>query len=260
MEKLVISGPDGERLRADIEQLCRNELPSGWVWLQSSRNSKVAHRESPEHLIFKRYLDRSLVEGVKSRLRGDRSERAIVQGAILRENGFHAPIPLCWGQYGGSFPFVVFKGETGMPLGHYVYGNWKAPLSGHEIRQKRVLIDALAAEVARMHRAGIVHGDLRLNNILVLPDSSERRFVYIDNERNSVHRNIPLPQVRKNLVQLGIVSPAVVTDLDRLRFFAVYNQVYGRFTRQQQRSIGRSVWRQTLQRFKDKFYFQDLVT
>jgi Ser/Thr protein kinase RdoA (MazF antagonist) len=90
------------------------------------------------------------------------------------------------------------------------------------LQRKRALLRALGSEVARLHRAGFIHGDLTPYNVFV-GRTSPAQFIFIDHDRT--RRAAALggrrPQLR-NLVQLGRFELKGLTRADRLRFFRAY--------------------------------------
>ncbi len=149
---------------------------------------------------------------------------------------------------------MITEGIAGLGLAKYIYTHWQRPLPKAELRLKRSIIDALAREIGQLHKTGIVHGDLRLNNILLEISDGKPVFYLIDNERNRKYRKIPRRLVKKNLVQVNMVLPEVVTNTDRLRFFKAYNKVYARFTINRQKDLAKNVYKKTLQRLRGKSY------
>ena len=201
-------------------------------------------------MYYKEYLPRSGLEAIKSLMKGDRGTRARIQGELLHQHGFQVPASLCWGAFVDR-AFVIFDGLAAEPVGHYVKVSWGVSLSISGLKLKHHYLKALAEEVGRMHLCGIVHGDLRLNNILLDAKSSDIPvFYFIDNERNQHYQIIPRKLVVKNLVQLNLISPKIVSFNDRLRFFHTYNAVYLRFSDNEQKELVSLIWQMTLKRFK----------
>ncbi|MBP5300935.1 MAG: phosphotransferase [Victivallales bacterium] len=63
------------------------------------------------------------------------------------------------------------------------------------------LLDAAAAELARFHAAGFVHGDCIPGNLFL---QENRRIAFIDNDRTMrAHAWDRTPRIRRNLVQFG---------------------------------------------------------
>ena len=82
-------------------------------------------------------------------------------------------------------------------------------------------------EIARLHRAGFVHGDLTPFNIFFV-DDAPARFLLLDHERT--RRNFPIGRYRRNLrnlVQLGRFSLPGLSRSDRLRVIHAYGAAMG---------------------------------
>src|SRR5882724_3882712 len=84
--------------------------------------------------------------------------------------------------------------------------------------EKRALLGRLGAEVARLHRAGFVHGDLVPPNVRLVGE----RFVFLDNDRTRRSRLLVRLTSRRNLVQLGRFVVPGLTLSDRARVLAAY--------------------------------------
>jgi Lipopolysaccharide kinase (Kdo/WaaP) family len=103
---------------------------------------------------------------------------------------------------------------------------------------RRVVLRALGAEVARLHRAGYIHGDLTPYNIYVTA-LEPPQFVFIDHERTrrTILSRFERPRMR-NLVQLGSLDVAGVTNTDRMRVWTGYSaQLSARRRRLQLRRV-----------------------
>jgi hypothetical protein len=85
----------------------------------------------------------------------------------------------------------------------------------------------LGAFVGRMHRAGVAHGDLRLNNLLVQTVGQGTRFVLLDNDRTEIFARPPRRLLLKNLQQLNLIFLRGLNLGDRLRFFDAYHEAMG---------------------------------
>jgi len=96
--------------------------------------------------------------------------------------------------------------------------------------RKRAMLRALRGEVARLHRAGFVHGDLTPYNLFVV-QSEPPRFIFLDHDRTrpGFPAGRRYRQLR-NLVQLGRFDLSGLSNADRLRFFRAYAAGLG-FTR-----------------------------
>ncbi len=90
------------------------------------------------------------------------------------------------------------------------------------LASRRVVLRALGAEVARLHRAGYIHGDLTPYNLFVT-GLEPPQFVFIDHERTrrTILSRFTRPRMR-NLVQLGHLNLPGVTNTDRMRVWCGY--------------------------------------
>ncbi|HEU4338593.1 MAG TPA: lipopolysaccharide kinase InaA family protein [Planctomycetota bacterium] len=98
------------------------------------------------------------------------------------------------------------------PLNEYVDRPWTP-------REKRAFRDALAGFVREMHRAGVHHGDLKANNILVRPGPE---FYVIDLDRAEFSAEVSLQDRLSDLAQLNAALGGPVTIGDRLAFYRTY--------------------------------------
>jgi len=90
------------------------------------------------------------------------------------------------------------------------------------LASRRVVLRTLGAEIARLHRAGYIHGDLTPYNIYVT-GLEPPQFVFIDHERtrHTILSRFERPRMR-NLVQLGHLEVDGVTNTDRMRVWSGY--------------------------------------
>jgi Lipopolysaccharide kinase (Kdo/WaaP) family len=95
-----------------------------------------------------------------------------------------------------------------------------------KLASRRIVLRALGAEVARLHRAGYIHGDLTPYNIFVT-GVEPPQFVFIDHERTrrTILSRFERPRMR-NLVQLGHLDVAGVTNTDRMRVWCGYSAAF----------------------------------
>ena len=104
-----------------------------------------------------------------------------------------------------------------------VYFKVLDPLRGaHRLRSRRTILRALGAQLARLHRAGYIHGDLTPYNVFVM-GLEPPQFAFIDHERtrDTILSRLTRPRIR-NLVQLGSLDVAGITNTDRMRVWCGY--------------------------------------
>src|SRR5271156_2013125 len=95
-----------------------------------------------------------------------------------------------------------------------------------KLASRRIVLRALGAEIARLHRAGYIHGDLTPYNIFVT-GLEPPQFVFIDHERTrrTILSRFERPRMR-NLVQLGHLDLKGVTNTDRMRVWCGYSAAF----------------------------------
>jgi len=249
--KFVISGPERDQYAEAVRGLLDRKLPSGWEWVDSSVNSVVARRLKPKPVYYKEFLRRSPFEGIKNLLRGSRCQRAIIKGKMLRQRGFHSPVVYCWGREGNRH-FMISEGIDASGLGDYIGRYWQHPLTGAEILGKRRFIKKFGKEIGELHKNGICHGDLRVNNILVKKSTNDVIFYFVDNERNGLFTKIPSRLIRKNLVQINMLQSPHISRQDRLRFFQAYCEAYGGLSPAEKLALLQGVQQRTAERLVKK--------
>ncbi|HVA81398.1 MAG TPA: lipopolysaccharide kinase InaA family protein, partial [Candidatus Binataceae bacterium] len=158
-------------------------------------------------------------ERLKRLLSGSRAAHIAAISAEIRSAGLNAPAVVIWGRERSSGrEIVVTPRADGVMPTRYLRG---AP-RGAAIARKRAMLRAVGAEIARLHRAGFVHGDLTPFNIIV-GDGDPPRIWFIDHERTrSAGSLTPARARRRNLVQLGRFSFAGLSRADRMRVWSSY--------------------------------------
>ncbi len=236
----------------EISLLITHTLPSVWERVSSSPSAFVARRRHAPVIYYKEFLRRTPWENLKNVVRGDsRCERAVKQSELLHRLGFNTPLLIGWGIH-EKREFMLTSGVDAEPIAVYLYRHWEMVIAKTWYAEKRSLLHQLAGEIARLHRAGIVHGDLRLNNILMMKECEQYRFYYLDNERNRCLPRLSRSQRVKNLIQLNLISPIVISPRDRLRFFASYCHALPKFTNTHKKQLLAAVAAGTAERHRRK--------
>jgi hypothetical protein len=156
---------------------------------------------------------------------GWRAQRAFRMGEALASAGFAAPEAVLVGERLGS-GILVTRDTGGEDLLAAV-----ARLGDARVAKRRLLA-RLGAEVARLHDAGFVHGDLVPTNVRVTDT-----FVFLDNDRTRRSRVLVTLTARRNLVQLGrFVVPGLMLT-DRARVLVAYARARG-LSRPRRRRLG----------------------
>lgn len=148
---------------------------------------------------------------------GSRAAHIHAISAAIRRAGLNAPPVVLWGRERSSGrELVMTRRAPGVLATRYLRGTPEAGFA-----RKRILLRALGAEIARLHAARFVHGDLTPFNIIA--DESPR-ISFIDHERT---RRVWLWRAaararRRNLVQLGRFAFPGLTRTDRMRLWSSY--------------------------------------
>ena len=222
--------------QAAVSDLENNVLPENWEWVASSRLAKVAKFNGTPASYYKEFIPKSPLEKFKAKVRGSRCEIWVKQAAIGQQVGFDVPTVLATGVLENNNHYLITAAGPSTSVPDYLV---RKPDSDEKSRRHG--IKAFGRYIGEMHKAGIVHGDLRAGNIL-MEAGEQPQFMMIDIERNSFHKTVPMHLVRKNLVQLiKRISFKEFSARDRITFFRAYNQAYGRFNRQEQKTLALDV-------------------
>ena len=237
-----MSGTGTVDLAAVAVSMHRGELPPGWRWVVSSPAARVA---TAQGVFIKLFLPRNLWEWPKQLLRGGRAARAAREGRRLAELGFLTPAVCGYGTLGlralgfralgfrdpgsgargcsvpGSTQWLATRAVPAMSFGDFVTGFFDGQPEREGVA-RGPLYRRLGDLVGRLHRVGIIHGDLRPNNVLLGCAEDGVRFYLIDNERNRRYRRLPDKLVLKNLVQIQMQFDSDFSPAERELFFAAY--------------------------------------
>ncbi|MDO8431992.1 MAG: lipopolysaccharide kinase InaA family protein [Candidatus Binatus sp.] len=162
------------------------------------------------------------VHGLNGLWRSFRHSRAAHVAAIskrLRDDGFDSAEVLLIGAeeaVGNGREIVATERIDGMMLPRHLR------VTREHLGRKRAILRALGGEIARLHRAGYIHGDLTPYNIFVTAFDPPR-FTFIDHERTrrTWRAHFERPRLR-NLVQLGHFSLKGLSNTDRMRVWCGY--------------------------------------
>jgi hypothetical protein len=169
---------------------------------------------------------------------GRRALRSFAMGRALAAVGFAAPVALLVGRRERT-GLLVTADADGEDLLVALAG--LAP-PGRDMRlRKRDLLRRLGTEVARLHAAGFVHGDLVPPNLRW----RDGAFVFLDNDRT--RRGWLGVGARRNLVQLGRFVVPGITASDRARVLHAYASARG-LDRRRRHRLGAWVMRKIVAR------------
>lgn len=205
-------------------ELAGNLESTQWHKLASSQQAQVFYNVD-ENIYLKLFYESRWRNKLKAGLLPALSRhRSFVRNCQrLTKRGFIAPRVIAYGKALDA-GYVVTEGFNGMGLGSFASQYLVRSVSDPRIRRwKRQVMVALGAELAQLHNAGISHGDLRPDNILLSCVSPTPRFCFIDNERNRLHLFATPQRARvKNLSQLNMIWSEDLSASYRLRFIKSY--------------------------------------
>jgi hypothetical protein len=158
-------------------------------------------------------------------MRGGRAGNVLRMTRALHRAGFGTPLLLFSGVHEASGRTMLTSARAeGVSLPELIACMHNGPVTA----RKRTVLCALGAEVARLHRAGLIHGDLTPYNIFVV-QGEPPRFIFLDQDRT--RRGFPAGRryrQLRNLVQLGRFDLPGLSNADRLRVFRAYADGLGR--------------------------------
>lgn len=195
-----------------------SKLPSPF---HTSRYSLVWRIENFEgnNYFIKRFRPESVPVRLKDSLRGSRAMRAWKAGEMLETRGFSAPRIVASGEK-RTLGLLTDSFLITLPIDGFSLLELLLPVK--DFRVKRRIIIGVGREIGRLHREGIIHGDLIPGNVFALGDYEHIKLCLLDNERTRRVDKIPDDERIKNLVQFNRVIVPRVTASDRVRFFDAY--------------------------------------
>lgn len=178
--------------------------------------------DNPNPIIFLKLFDPPRGLSTIGRITaGSRARRAANAAQWLKAAGFEVPESLLLGEEGrAGRALLITRQIDGEVLPRF--------LDRCDVKSRHETLRALGREVGRLHRAGLIHGDLTPFNIFVR-HGEPARFVFIDHERTRRASRMIGRERRelRNLVQLGHFKLAHVGRTDRVRVFRAWAQARG---------------------------------
>lgn len=203
-------------------QLGSQALPPGWEMVHSSSYSRVACNRSMQ-VFYKEFLPRSPMDRVKALVRGSRAKRARQHSDALLQAGINAPANLAWGKLSGGREYLFSREVEGQDVTTWLVTllpSGEAPARAN----RRQLLESLGTFIGRVHATGFIHGDLRPGNVLAQHRSERFLFGLVDNERTVQKTPPPGRMLLRNLMQLNMLPPKVLSRSDRMRFFTAWRR------------------------------------
>lgn len=188
---IVRINPQYSAYAPQIEALPAKFASEG-ISLHQGRNQVRAMRWGDLDVIVKRYKKPNIFLKLQfAFLNTCKAKKAYKYGCLFNESGISSPTPIAY-IIEGRWP--VIKGSYFVSL----------PVDGMCLNDTLTvaddaMIDRLAAEAARMHDAGLMHGDLNLTNIYA---DAEGLLHFIDTNRTKTGRKITPRACAENLMRL----------------------------------------------------------
>ena len=172
---------------------------------------------SGETEVFVKLLDAPRgLKAVRRLVLRPRAERMqSILDALVAAGFAVAPVLMLGDERGSGRTMMVTARVAGEPLPRFLRGAAATPA------RRREMLGALGAEVARLHRAGFIHGDLTPYNIFVA-NGTPMRFSLIDHERTDEPRLNWERRRLRNLVQLCRFDLEGMGRTDRFRIVDAY--------------------------------------
>ena len=199
-----------------------------WFELEVSlvkRNKKVqagiATTKSGQSIFVKRYLFPWFWDRWSLFLYNDKAKRQFKFSELLNNAGVPAPAPLAvFRDLSSSLPSVFYVSEA--LCGYNSLKSTLLQLYEYNSREANELIAHVADTIARIHTAGIVHGDLKWSNILLNP--SQRFETWVIDLDNAQHNKFPAK--KRYALDLARVTVDMAFHLPDPKFFATFIKRY----------------------------------
>ena len=189
---------------------------TGWKVVKDNARNLICYHPA-DRLYFKSFDHSSLDETLKRALRGSRARRTLLGTRLLQEAGCLAPDVVACGTLLHQ-DFVIMEDLDGPQLLNALHSYLQEP---ERRAWRRQLYRALGRTIGTLHAAGLAHGDLRPNNIIIHPGADGYRLGLIDNERTRRPLRFRREQLR-NLKQVMLLDERYITAAERRTFFAAY--------------------------------------
>ncbi|MCF6149804.1 MAG: hypothetical protein E3K37_14210 [Candidatus Kuenenia sp.] len=154
---------------------------------------KYEDADNDESFYIKHYTAKGSIDRMKSLFAPSKAKREWDQGFLLMDNGLHTAEPIAMGEKRSSGCisdcYIISKTiPDGVSLKAFLLQLQKSP-SG--VLQKKEMLRNLMFYVKKMHDAGITHGELHAENIVVNVNNPSI-FYLIDLGRTRFRKNVPL--------------------------------------------------------------------
>ncbi|MCJ7544760.1 MAG: lipopolysaccharide kinase InaA family protein [Phycisphaerae bacterium] len=219
------AGGSGTAPSADPAELADPPQTRWQVVKQNPVRTVYFGRWGGRDVYLKHFHVRSGLRRLLRRLRGRDARREAKFSRYLNRHGVATPEVLASGRKGGVSWVATAAVAPAEPADRWHLRQSSLGRQGHKaIRQ---VTEALAEMVARMHAAGVVHGDLHCGNIVIHTADSAPRPVLMDLHRMRRCLWVSRRLRAANLAQLCYDRSPFTTRTQRLRFLRQYLAVSG---------------------------------
>ncbi len=173
---------------------------------------------------------------LKNIFRGSAGRKAWVAGNGLRVYGFNTPLPLALieekisGITTDSY-VIMEEVKDSLEMDRYILKNFnRTPPDTDQlhhspcekIKKKRAFINNFVKTLGEMHNHNIFHHDLKSCNIMVKEKDKSFDFTFLDFDKVSFNEKVTVRKRVKNLIQINLSTPRLITVTDRFRFLNEY--------------------------------------
>jgi len=225
-------GYDANRFAGLVEKH-HNALVSGDKAIVMKRDSKTALTRFPlenkkiQSVVVKQYKVSCGMCLVRNIFRNSAGRKAWIAGNGLLAYGFNTPKPLALmekkvlGITSDSY-LIMEDARDCLEMDRYILKNFRYKSSLGKLKKKRALINNLAETMGRMHSQNIFHHDLKTCNIMVKEKGKSTYITFLDFDKVSFAEEITIRKRVKNLTQMNLSTPKLISTTDRLRFLKEY--------------------------------------
>jgi len=182
-----------------------------------------------QSVFIKRFETKSWADGIFERMRGSRAARSLRGAALLAQAGFVRPAPLaaldvrCAGSVRESY-LLSEALEQAQTLSAFV--DRRPGGTRRDFRWRREISRSVAAEVRRLHEAGLYSSDLQETNLMLEPTGNDVQIYFVDLDGFRRLARVSWRHRMRNLVQLDRSVGRFLSRSERLRF--LYDYLGGR--------------------------------
>lgn len=229
----IANGINENSLHNSMQNLIERE--SDWRIIKENQRNMIAYQDYGR-LYFKSFNNNRFKETLKRATGGSRAWRTLKATRKLEQAGCLAPQIIACGHF-EACDFILMEDLTGPQLMNAIHSYLQTPETA---QWRKTLFRTLGLTVGRLHSSGLVHGDLRPNNVIIHPSEKGYRIGFIDNERTRQPIQFKREQ-KRNLRQIMILGDRYITHAERISFFAAYFSLMPCSA-----NVRRSLYRQTV--------------